>query len=143
MVVQRSIIITVLVGMLSATIFFSLYLKYVPQASVDLKYSRQEVIALATKYLADLGYNTSDLASDANFRFDSGVTLYLEHSIGLKQANKVIRADSLLLHFWDIYFYDKKIAPSQMTEQFNVTISPTGKIFGFQHRISTIQAVLY
>lgn len=136
MATKKSIIITVILGMLSAAIFFSLYLDYAPQASVDLKYSRQEVIALAKKYLAELGYNTSRLTSDANFRFDSGGAFYLDHSIGLKQANRIFRSDSLLLHSWDIYFYDKKLAPSRMTDQFNVTVSPTGKVFGFRHRLT-------
>jgi hypothetical protein len=136
MSIPKSIFVVLLLGMLGAVLFFSTYSTYAPQASVDFKFTRAEITALAREYLGKMGYHTDGLTADANFRFDSGTALYLEYKLGLKEAHQVLLADTLATHNWDVYFYDRTLGRSQMPDQFNVWVSPTSKIIGFKHTLS-------
>lgn len=131
----RSLAITVLLGILGAVIFFSLFSDYAPTAAVNLKLTRTQIIERAREYLGKLGYDTGHMAADANFRMDSGISLYLEQQLGLEDAHRMIRSDTLAAHNWLVYFYDSKLPPSQQKHQYNVWISPTGRILGFEHQM--------
>jgi len=134
MSIPKSIFVVLLFGILGAVLFFSNYSNYAPQSSLDLKFTRTEIIALAREYLSKMGYHTDGLTADANFRFDSGTTLYLEEELGLAEAHRVLR-DTLATHNWDVYFFNRSLPPNQMPDQFNVWVSPAGRIIGFKHTL--------
>lgn len=131
---KKSLVFAALAGVAGLLLFVLFHRDYAPQASVNLKYNRNEVTAIARNYLEELGYSAADLAADANFIFDSENNLYLENRLGLKAAHKIVRADSLHSHNWRVYFFDSNVAPSQMRDQFTVRVSPAGTVIGFQHQ---------
>lgn len=131
----KSTLLIVLFGLLGAISYWGLFKNYAPQASVDLQFNRNEVTSIARKYLKQLGYNADKLFAEADFIFDSGNNLYLETELGLKKAHAVIRADSLHSHYWQVYFFDSNLPPSQMRDKFIVRVSPTSRIIGFEHQI--------
>ena len=81
-------------GIAGAVVFFQLFGKYSPQASIDLKVTRGEVIDTARNYLRSMQYNIDGLTADAVLAFDSGIALYLETRLGLVKAHNVLRADT-------------------------------------------------
>ena len=124
-----------LLGVLGAVAFFHLFPTYAPQASVDFRFTRSEVLERARHFLQEEGFDPTTLSGDANFRFDAVVTLYLEDKLGLAKAHQVLRADTLATHDWHVYFYDASRPLTQMEERFNVWLSPTGRVLGFQRLI--------
>ena len=139
---HRWTIVIAILGLIGAVLFLGQFRQLSPQASVDLRVSRGEIISQARDYLNKLGYSADSLYADANFRYDSGTALYLELELGLAEAHEVLRKDSLLTHNWHIYFFDRSLAPSQMPDQFNVRLSPAGKVLGFEHVLQDTAARL-
>jgi len=133
MSLTKSLLVYVFLGLLGAVGYFSLYRDYSPLASVDLQYTRAEIIEKGRRFLADMDYDTEGLTADANLQFRSTLALYLEARLGLERAHEVMRSDSLESHRWDVYLFDRNLARSQMPHRYNVWISPKGKIWGFQH----------
>ncbi|MFQ5640311.1 MAG: PP2C family protein-serine/threonine phosphatase [bacterium] len=129
----KSLVLTALIGAAGAFVYFSLTFDYSPRSAVDLKLHRTEILAKARIYLKEMGYDTEGLDADANFRYDSGIALYLEHKIGFVEAHEVLKADTLAAHNWHIYFYNRKFSRSQMPHRYHVWIRPKGRVLGFQH----------
>ena len=67
-------------GVLGAVVFFYQFPSYAPQASLDMKLTRPEVIDHARNFLTEMGYDANNLYADANFNFRSGLALYLMES---------------------------------------------------------------
>jgi hypothetical protein len=122
-------------ALIGAVVFVFFYDEVAPRASVDLKYSRDEIKNLSRSYLERLGYDPSRLQQDARFSFDGAMHLYLSDRNGLKKANEMIRADSLSTHHWYLYWYDNSVTKSQNVETFDAWVSPAGRILGFSHGI--------
>jgi sigma-B regulation protein RsbU (phosphoserine phosphatase) len=137
----RSLSIIVLLGLLGAVSFFSLVSDHAPTAAVNLKLTRSQVIDLARDYLSELTYDVTQLTADANFRFDNGLSFYLEEELGPVEAHRIIRADTIATHYWHVQFYDSKLPPSQQKHQYNVWISPAGTVRGFEHQLPDSLAI--
>ncbi len=133
--------VTIVLGLVGAIVYFTQFASYSPKASVDLQYSRDEIVDIATEYLSDLGYAVEGMYSDASFRFDSQTAMYLGIRLGLKDANDILRSDTLMTHNWHVYFFNRSQPPSQMHDRYNVRVTPTGKILGFEHIFSDTMAL--
>ena len=125
----------IILGILGGLAYFLLYDSISPKASLDMKYSRMEIMERADDYLAGLGYDIRNYHQDAWMEFYGNTHIFLQRSGGVKYANEVIRADSLPVHRWFITWYDSRIPPSQSSEEFKLWISPGGTILGFDHKI--------
>ncbi len=106
-----------------------------PPASVNLRYSRAEIMDKANSYLRGLGYDLKDYQQDAWFSLESSVHLYLQTQGGIPHANAILRTDSLPAHHWYVSWYDRSRSQSQSIESFRAWLSPSAKILGFQHVI--------
>ncbi len=116
--------------------FVLLYRDIAPRASIDLKYTRAEIMSIGRDYLRTMGYDLKQYQQDTWFGFDGNAQVFLQYRLrGMKNANAAIRADSLSTHNWYLNWYDKKLSRSQNPEQFEMWISPSGKILGFNHII--------
>lgn len=124
-----------LCALIGGLVFAFLYDEVAPRASVDLIYSRAEIKDLSRTYLERLGYDPSRLQQDAWFSFDGAVHLSLSDMNGIKQANEMIRADSLSTHHWYLTWYDNSVTKNQNVETFDAWVSPAGRILGFSHGI--------
>ena len=112
-----------------------LYDDVAPKASLDLKYSEAEIKGKARAYLLALGYDLKEYQQDASLFFDGSSQLFLQTHYGMKRANEILRADTLATHNWSVTWYDRSVPQSQARESFSVTLSPAGRILGFEHSI--------
>ncbi|MFN0158540.1 MAG: PP2C family protein-serine/threonine phosphatase [Bacteroidota bacterium] len=132
----------IIFGLVGAIAIFSLYEQVAPTASVDLKYTRGEIMDQASEYLSNLGHDVSSYQLDAWFNLNGQVHLYLQTINGIAYANNVIRADTITTHHWYLNWYDRNVPPSQSTESFQAWVSPGGRVLGFQHIIKDSAARL-
>lgn len=130
---SKSSALIVIMGVIGAVFVFRLLNPYAPLSSIDLQYTRSQIEQRSREFLLSLGYDTEGLYADINFDFGSGTTHYLETIVGLQQAHRILRADTLLVHSWETYLFDRDQPPSQMPDQYRVRMSPTGKIIAFEH----------
>jgi len=122
-----------LLGAVAFAAFLVLVRPYSPASSIDLKYSRAEAVEIAVEFLNSQGFDVSKIYSDANLNLGANETIYLESQLGLPAGHEFVRTDSFATHYWDVYFFDKSLAPDQMPDQYRVRVAPTGRILGFQH----------
>jgi sigma-B regulation protein RsbU (phosphoserine phosphatase) len=106
-----------------------------PKASVDLRYSRSEIMTMARDYLAGLGYDLRDYQQDAWFGFETMAQMLLQVRHGMTTANAMLRADSIAAHNWYVSWYDRRLTQTQNPESFVVWLSPAGRVLGFEHHI--------
>ncbi|MBI4536173.1 MAG: SpoIIE family protein phosphatase [Ignavibacteriae bacterium] len=123
-------------GILGAISFSLLYDDVSPRASIDLRHTRDEIMTLARQYLLGLRYDLKDYQQDAWLAFDGNTHLYLQSKGGVKEANAIIRADSLSTHSWEVSWYDRKVPRSQAVESYTTWLTPAGRILGFNHVIN-------
>jgi hypothetical protein len=106
-----------------------------PAASVDLRYSRAEIMELGSTFLQNLGYEVKQYQQDAWFGFQGNTHLFFQMHGGMKFANDVIRSDSFATHHWYLSWYDRGVPVSQAVESYQAWISPSGRVLGFSHVI--------
>jgi hypothetical protein len=106
-----------------------------PRASVDLRYSRPEIMEMSATYLEKLGYRVRDLHQDAVILFDDPTHIYLQSRRGMAGANTAIRNEEIEAHSWRVTLFDRKVPKSQNKETFEVWVSPAGRFLGFDHVI--------
>jgi sigma-B regulation protein RsbU (phosphoserine phosphatase) len=107
-----------------------------PKASVNLRFSRAEIMDRARAYLVNLGYDLKDYQQDGWFGFVGETHIFLQGRHGMGGANTLIRQEMYPAHHWYVSWYDRSVPRSQNPEMFRVWISPAGNIMGFEHIIS-------
>jgi sigma-B regulation protein RsbU (phosphoserine phosphatase) len=132
---MKKILALLVAGLAGGITFWLTYDPHVPQTSIDLKYTRAEIVAISRQYLTDLGFDLTGLTHDIHLEFDASSTLYLEELLGMHAANRKIRSDSLLTHYWQTYFFDRSQPPSQMAHQYWAQVTPWGRVIDFGHNI--------
>jgi sigma-B regulation protein RsbU (phosphoserine phosphatase) len=131
----KSLIIPFILAVVGIVLFFTLREEISPKASVDLKLSRTEAIAKAERFLTSAGYDISDQTTEASFSVNAATQQFLVDHFGLRQANAMILADSLIINRWQVYFYDIRSSTSRMKDQYRVWIGQKGTVVGFNHII--------
>jgi hypothetical protein len=127
--------ILILLGVAGAVAFGFLYRLVSPGASVDLRYSRDEIMDRSRAYLVRLGYDVKDYQQDAWVGFESRNHLYLQTIMGMEGANDLVRSGAIPAHHWYVTWYDRSLPQSQNPETFRVWMSLAGKVLGFEHVI--------
>jgi hypothetical protein len=126
MLKKIGLLITACIGLF---LFVYLFEETFPTASIDLKVSRHEAVETATKYLRGLGYDVSDYHSSVIFSGNRAQFVFLEKSLGLKEANRAAKED-MPIWFWKVRFF-KELEK----ESYEVRVNPIGRIDGFSHQI--------
>ena len=126
---KRALILWVVFGALGLLFAQRYFFRAFPEASIDFKVSQKEAETRAKKFLADLGENVSDYKSSVVFEVDDNAKTYLERELGLQQANRVMSSE-VDVWYWEVRFF----RPLQI-EEFEVRISPAGKVVAFEHKI--------
>jgi len=103
-----------------------------PEASVNFQVTRAQADERAREFISGLGenaggYQSTTIFSVADEEADNYAKTYLERSLGLKEANRLM-AGELNIWYWEVRFF----RPLQK-EEFRVRISPAGKIAGYRH----------
>jgi len=126
---KRALILWILFGALGLLFAQRYFFRAFPEASIDFKVSQKEAETRAKKFLGDLGENVNDYKSSVVFEVDDNAKTYLERELGLQQANRVMSSE-VDVWYWQVRFF----RPLQI-EEFEVRVSPAGKVVAFEHKI--------
>jgi hypothetical protein len=124
------LVILFILGIAGLTLFHFKEQSIFPSASIDLKLSKAEIMAIAQSWADRFGYKKTGLVKSITFNdYDESKT-FLEYELGNSQANTLMR-DTIPIFYWYCTFrkpYDQ--------ETMDVTISPTGKLTYIEYALA-------
>jgi membrane protease YdiL (CAAX protease family) len=126
---KRSLLLWVLCGLLGLAFAHHYFFRAFPEASVDFKISRGEALAQARDFVQGMGENLDGYKSSITFQVDDNAKTYLERELGLQDANRTM-SSQLNIWFWEVRFFK----PLQ-EEEFQVRVSPGGRVVAYGHKI--------
>ncbi len=127
--------VPMLFGLLGFVVFLRLSGSISPQAAIDLRLTRSQILDSSASFMRMLGYRTEALSQDAWIVQDPATHLFLQEQVGMDRANSIIRQDSLPSSYWQVSWYDRHLSTSQNPERFTVFMSPAGRVLRFSHEI--------
>jgi membrane protease YdiL (CAAX protease family) len=124
--------ITICLLLLAVTVWFSVgnFYKAFPEASIDFKVHREGAREVAGRFLISQQYSISDYRTAAEFDYDDEAKTFLERTLGLEQANRLMGSRVRLWRWKHRWF-----RPLQR-EEFRVEVTPRGEIAGFEHELA-------
>jgi membrane protease YdiL (CAAX protease family) len=131
---KRGLLLWVMLGILGVLFAHHYYFRAFPEASVDFKVSRGEALRRAQAFVAAQGENIDGYRSAIAFDVDETAKTYLEREVRLQQANRLM-SSQLNIWYWDVRFFRP-----QQEEEFDLRVSPSGNIVGYEHRIEEARA---
>ncbi len=131
---KRTLLLWIVFGILGALFAHKYFFRAFPEASVDFKVSRGEAQKRAKDFVQGLGEALSGYQSTIVFDVDEDAKTYLERELGLQQANRLMSGE-LNIWYWEVRFFRP-----QQEEEFQVRISPAGKVVSYEHKIPESQA---
>ena len=131
---KRALLLWVLAGIVGVWFAHHYFFRAFPEASVDFRVSRGEALKRAQSFVDGLGENISGYRSSIVFDVDDNAKTYLERELGLQQANQLM-SSQLNIWYWDVRFFRP-----QQEEEFDVRVSPSGNIVGYEHKIEEARA---
>jgi membrane protease YdiL (CAAX protease family) len=136
---KRALLLWVAAGILGLLFARKYFFQAFPEASVNFQVSREEALSRAQKFVTGLGENIGGYKSSIIFDVDNDACLangipectkvYLERQVGLREANRLMSSE-LNIWYWEVRFFK----PLQ-EEEFEVRVSPSGQIVGYNHKI--------
>ncbi len=131
---KRALLLWVLVGIAGVWFAHHYFFRAFPEASVDFRVSRGEALKRAQGFIGGIGENIGGYRSSIVFDVDENAKTYLERELGLQQANQLM-SSQLNIWYWDVRFFRP-----QQEEEFDVRVSPSGNIVGYEHKIEEARA---
>lgn len=141
---KRALLLWVAAGILAILFAQKYFFQAFPEASVNFQISRAEALVRAQKFATGLGENISGYKSSIIFDVDNDACstngipectkVYLEREVGLREANRLMLSE-LNIWYWEVRFFK----PLQ-EEEFEVRVSPSGRIVGYDHKIEEARA---
>lgn len=101
-----------------------------PQASLELKLSKEEITQQAESFLRGQGIQTAGFRNLTLFDPDDDARMYLERELGLAQANRLMQQAAPVWR-WRARWYK----PPEK-EEMVVYLSPRGRLMGFDHKVT-------
>ncbi|PYQ28415.1 MAG: hypothetical protein DMF56_16540 [Acidobacteria bacterium] len=106
-----------------------------PEASIDFRFDRKSSRPIAEKLVHAEGIDVRDMKHAVRFDSDDNARIFLERSLGLKDAGRVMREEVHLLSWHHRWF-----RPLQ-EEELSVDVAPTGEVIAFAHKIPEDRAI--
>ena len=131
---KRALLLWIALGILGVVFAHKYFLRAFPEASVDFKVSRSEARKRAKEFVEGLGENLNGYRSAIVFDVDENAKTYLERELGLQQANRLMSSE---LHIW---YWEVRFFRPQQEEEFQVRVSPGGKVVAYDHKIEEARA---
>ncbi|MBK5293721.1 MAG: CPBP family intramembrane metalloprotease [Acidobacteriia bacterium] len=131
---RRLILLVLAVVVLSVFFAGRNYNAAFPQASLDLRLSRQEITWRAETFLNTQQLRPTGFRNLTLFDPDDDARLFLERELGLEKANQLM-AGEVAVWRWRVRWYK----PPQK-EEMVVYLSPDGRLTGFDHVIAEAEA---
>jgi membrane protease YdiL (CAAX protease family) len=98
-----------------------------PQAAIEFKVDRNSSRPIAEKLLRERGVDVRAMKHAARFDSDDEARIFLERSLGLEAANRVM-AEDVRVWAWHHRWFRPLVE-----EELSVDVAPTGEIIGFRH----------
>jgi len=130
---KRTLLLWIVFGILGALFAHKYFFQAFPEASVDFKVSRGDAQKRAKEFVEGLGENLNGYQSTIVFNVDEDAKTYLERELGLQQANRLMSGE-LNIWYWEVRFFRP-----QQEEEFQVRVSPAGKVVSYEHKIPEAQ----
>jgi sigma-B regulation protein RsbU (phosphoserine phosphatase) len=122
-------------ALIGLAVFVWLTPKVNPRASVDVRYSRADIEQRATEFLQGMGLPVNGLDQGGWIAMDGTTQRFLSRRVGMEEANRILRSDSLSAHYWNIFWYNRNASKTQTKESFTVWMSLGGEVLGFSRDI--------
>ncbi len=122
--------VVLLVSAISIFYIFANYTAAFPQASLNLKLTKDQITAKAEQFLKAHGLSPSGYRNLTLFDPDDDARIYLEREVGLERANRMMQGDVSVWR-WRARWYRPPLK-----EEFRVQLSPDGTMVGFAHVIA-------
>jgi membrane protease YdiL (CAAX protease family) len=131
---KRALLLWIAAGIVGLLFASKYFFQAFPEASVNFQVSREEALMRAQKFVTGLGENIGGYKSSIIFAVDEDGKVYLERQVGLREANRLMSSE-LNIWYWEVRFFK----PLQ-TEEFQIRVSPSGQIVGYDHKIEETTA---
>ena len=118
-----------ILGALGLACYVHFFDRAFPVASLNFRVDREQAFQSAEAYLHDLGYDLTEFESAQVFSYAGLPQIFLERTVGLAEANRLVR-DWVSVWYWRIRYFK----PLQK-EELGVRIDPGGRVVGFSHSI--------
>lgn len=116
-------------GALGLACYVQFFDRAFPVASLNFRVDREQAYQAAEAYIHRLGYDLTEYESAQIFSHASLPQIFLERTLGLAEANRLVR-EWVSVWYWNIRYFK----PLQK-EELRVRIDPGGRIVGFTHSI--------
>ncbi len=127
---RRLILFVLAVVVLSVTYARINFARAFPEASIDLRYSKDQITGMARAFLAGRGLAPEGFRNLTLFDSDETARAYLERELGLEEANRLMGGPVSVWRWRARWF-----RPPEKEERI-VYLSPEGKLVGFRHVIA-------
>jgi membrane protease YdiL (CAAX protease family) len=136
---RRALLLWLVLAVCGTLFAWKNYFAAFPEAAVNFQVSREEALGRARSFVSGLGEDVSAYQSSIVFEVADGeedghAKTYLERELGLEQANRLM-ASEVSIWYWQVRFFRP-----QQKEEFEVRVSPAGKIVGYEHVIEEARA---
>ena len=128
---RRFDVLLTLAGVLGIVLFLTLYNEAFPDATIELPLARDQVMQRATDYLKSQGYEVGDYESVVDFNQSWWASIYLQRTLGVAEANRLVKAERLPIWTWNARWFKP-----QQQEEFSLRLMPNGEVIGFSHTIA-------
>jgi membrane protease YdiL (CAAX protease family) len=100
-----------------------------PEASIDFRVDRNSSRPIAEKLLAAQRVDVRAMKHAVRFDADSQARIFLERTLGLERAQRVLR-DDVRVWSWHHRWFQPLVE-----EELSVDVAPTGEIVGYTHKL--------
>ncbi len=96
-----------------------------PNASLDLKMPRAEIIQRTAAWSKKLGYDPNGSIKSTTFSWDANAKTFLEFELGAEAANQVMKGDV------PIWYWRTRFCRESQPEEMRVCVTPDGRLLAF------------
>ncbi len=130
----RVLLIWILAGALGVGVAWRYFFQAFPEASIHFEVTRDQALEIARQFLSQQHASVDGYESTIVFSVDDTAKTYLERTVGLEQANQLI-STKVSAWYWEARFFRP-----EHKEEFHVSVSPSGRLVGFDHIVEESRA---
>jgi sigma-B regulation protein RsbU (phosphoserine phosphatase) len=121
-------------GTLGLLAFILLLNRFFPYKAVNLNIDKPGAVKIASDFLGQKGYDLKDYQVMALVNYPNPAFYYMQKRLGWAKTQEIFQKeqDKGLEFYWQIFWF-KNLPRSSNYEQFQVSVSGTGRIIGFSH----------
>lgn len=122
-----SISVLIVLGIIGCVLAYCLFDQVFASASINLKYTKAEILTMAKDKLKSWGYETTGTKSKIEFENDKHVKTFLEQSFGQAEANRLMT--TVPVWYWECTFEKDKEPTS------TISLDPEGQLKRFDRTL--------